>query len=1180
MVAIGCAKDEVIDTPQVPDYAVEFNVAGKGGFDATTRAVKTAWAAGDQIAIFCRPTASGEYVSDNAKIIYLKYDGSAWSASPVSGALVAEMESSGKFAAIHHRVGSDENITLNNIGTLETYNGGEILYYAGNYTKADGVISLGSITMSLSPDSTYSAGCLFQVSVPGLNAADGWTMAIANDNYTPSESNVTALDQLAHYATYNGRFRFLESKGTIGSWGGKVASYSKCPCVQNGDDISFVFERDYDLDDTDANKRYHFYLTNGTAVYTYTIDRGAHDGSKYVKNLEIGHAYLLPAISKWTNHTAPAKDEIWYTNGSTTELTAPYNPDAFGDATIQSITYNAKKECWVIKFDKDVTEIGVGAFAECESLISVTIPDSVATIGAGAFAECYSLISVTIPDSVTTIGDYAFNTCGLTSVTIPDSVKTIGEAAFAGCINLTSVTIPDSVMTIGEMAFVNCQSLASVTIGNSVTTIGYGAFAGCLSLKSVTIPDSVTTIGEAAFAMCISLTSVTIPDSVTTIGEAAFSGCESLKEFKGKFAADNGRCLIKDNTLIAYAYASGTTYTIPDSVTTIGKSAFEGCEGLASVTIPDSVKTIGDFAFSSCSSLASVTIPDSVTTIGDSAFYNCDSLTSVTIPDSVTTIGNSAFCDCESLKTVYCKPTTPPAGGDKMFYGNASGRKIYVPAGSVDAYKAKEYWSVYKDYIFADEPKPANDEIWYTNGSTTEPTAPNKPAAFGDATIQSNTYDAKKECWVIKFNKDVTVVGEKAFYGCRSLTSVTIPDSVMTIGVDAFFDCESLTSVNIPDRVTTIGEGAFSLCASLTSVTIGNGVTTIGVGAFYGCESLKEFKGKFAAADGRCLIKDNTLIAYAYASGTTYTIPDSVTSIDGGAFYNCDSLTSVTIPDSVKTIGAGAFAYCSSLTSVNIPDSVTTIGEAAFLYCESLKTVYCKPTTPPAGGEDMFYGNAAGRKIYVPAGSVDAYKAKEYWSVYKDYIFAEGVGSEPANDEIWYTNGSTTEPTAPKTPSAFGDATIQSNTYDAEKECWVIKFNKDVTVVGDAAFRYRDSLTSVTIPNSVKTIGVQAFQFCESLASVTIGNSVTTIGNTAFDYCRKLTSVTIPDSVTTIGTSAFYNCKSLTSVYCKPTTPPAGGSGMFDANASGRKIYVPAGSVTAYKEKEYWSDYADYIFAE
>ena len=659
VVAIGCTKDEVFDTPQVSDYdyAVEFNVAGKGGFDATTRAVKSAWAAGDQIAIFCRPTASGEYVSDNAKIIYLKYDGSAWSASPVSAALVAEMESSGNFSAIHHRVGSDENITVGNDGTFETFNGGELLYCAGNYTKADGVISLGSITMSLFPNSSYPAGSLFQVSVPGLNAADGWTMAIANDNYTPSESNVTASDQLAHYATFSGVFRFVANNGTIGTWGKNYTSYRECSCVQNGDDISFVFECRNDLADTDANKKYHFYLTNGTAVYTYTIDRGAYDGAKYVKNLEIGHAYLLPAISKWTNHNAPANDEIWYTNGSTTELTVPSVPTAFGDATIQSNTYNAQKECWVIKFNKDVTVVGENAFKNCKAL--------------------------------------------------------------------TSVALPNSVTKIKSSAFHYCDKITSLNIGNSVETIGSYAFYGCSSLTSISHPDSLTSIGAWAYCYCRSLTSVTIPNSVTYIGYGAFVQCRGIKEFKGKYAADGGRCLIDGNTFIAYASASGTEYTIPNDIKTLGDYAFCGCTTLTNVVIPSSVAIIGESAFDGCTNLSDVSIPNGVTEIGYCAFGCCGKLTEITIPDSVTWIGESAFyecvslvsatigsgveemegyvfSDCPNLKTVYCKPTTPPAGGSEMFDGNAAGRKIYVPAGSVNAYKSAAYWSEYADAIFAE----------------------------------------------------------------------------------------------------------------------------------------------------------------------------------------------------------------------------------------------------------------------------------------------------------------------------------------------------------------------------------------------------------------------------------------------------------------------------------------------
>ena len=249
-------------------------------------------------------------------------------------------------------------------------------------------------------------------------------------------------------------------------------------------------------------------------------------------------------------------------------------------------------------------------------------------------------------------------------------ITTIGDKAFGGCSNLQTIKLPDSVTTIGDNAFNDCSNLQTIKLPDSVTSIGNYAFYDCTSLTSVTISDSVTSIGGYAFCDCSSLTSVTIPDSVTSIGYGAFKGCSSL-----------------------------TSVTIPDSITSIEIHAFSGCRSLTSITIPDSVTSIRYDAFYGCTSLTSITIPDSVTSIGSSAFSGCSSLTSVTIPDSVTSIGSSAFSGCSSLTSVYCKPTTPPTFGSGALPTNNASLIIYVPTDSVNAYKAKDGWKDYADYI-------------------------------------------------------------------------------------------------------------------------------------------------------------------------------------------------------------------------------------------------------------------------------------------------------------------------------------------------------------------------------------------------------------------------------------------------------------------------------------------------
>ena len=328
-----------------------------------------------------------------------------------------------------------------------------------------------------------------------------------------------------------------------------------------------------------------------------------------------------------------------------------------------------------IKIPKSVTTIGDSAFSRCNSLTSINIPDNVTNIGNYAFLNCNSLTSINIPDGVTTIEDYAFVFCtSLKSMNIPDGVTTIEDYAFAFCTSLSSITIPSSVVTIGDNPFVGCHAdlhnkskafvyednvlfnkdkttiisyrskETSYIIPNSVTSIGTQAFRGSESLKNIIIPNSVTSIGTYAFALCTSLGSITIPSSVVAIDGNPFCGCHAdlFNESKA-FLYEEDVLFNKDKTTLISYRAKETNYTIPASVTSIGKNAFGRCETLKSITIPNSVTSIGKGAFINCNSLASINIPESVTSIDVGAFYGCDSLPSQVKSDIIQRFGKNVF---------------------------------------------------------------------------------------------------------------------------------------------------------------------------------------------------------------------------------------------------------------------------------------------------------------------------------------------------------------------------------------------------------------------------------------------------------------------------------------------------------------------------------------------------------
>lgn len=263
---------------------------------------------------------------------------------------------------------------------------------------------------------------------------------------------------------------------------------------------------------------------------------------------------------------------------------------------------------------------------------------------------------------------------------------------------------------------------------------------------------------------------------------------------------------------------------------------------------------------------------------------------------------------------------------------------------------------------------PKSNQIWYTSSNDTAVT-PFKTDGFG-ASIVSNTYAGGKG--IITFDNSVTSIGREAFEYCSTLSTITLPESVVTICYDAFAGCSSLAEVNIPANLKKIESCAFSYCSSLSEINIGSNVSEIESSAFAYCSSLNtitvdEGNTYFDSRNG-C----NAIIETA-----------SNTLIQGCA--------GTVIPESVTAIGEYGFNGFSSMTEITIPSGVTSIGEYAFSDCTSLASVFCKPVTPPTGGMSMFNGNAAGRKIYVPENSVDAYKEASGWTSYADDITTEST---------------------------------------------------------------------------------------------------------------------------------------------------------------------------------------------
>ena len=662
----------------------------------------------------------------------------------------------------------------------------------------------------------------------------------------------------------------------------------------------------------------------------------------------------------------------------------------------------------VIPDDGSVVRISENAFLDCASLTQIVVPTSITSIGLGAFSGCTSIVSITVPfigaslngTEYTYFGyifggnryfeNYTHVPVSLENVVISGDVEKIENFAFYNCHNLKSVKFDKitSLTIIGQNAFNGCGKLISINIPDSVISVGYLAFNNCSKLSEVTFGQQsrLMDIMDCAFKNCISLRQMAIPNTLISMGNDAFLGCDNMERISLPFTGAGWGDIVHFGYIFGAPYYSSQGDYIPKSLkeviitgeTSIEQHAFNGCTNLTTVIMLGKVTSIKEYAFFRCSNLTNITISDSVISIKQAAFEGCDEV--IQVENGVNYVDKWVVGYDNTVKQVTLRKDTVGIA-DQAFH---------------------TYYS-------------SSDTL--TDITVTNNVSVIGYRAFANTKLNNISFEA---------NSQLECIGEKAFYNCRYLNKIVIPESVMRIGKDAFSGCENL--IQSENGAKYVDKWAVGYVGSgYTEYLLRN--DTVGI-ADYACK------------DGGVLLE---------------TLPESVKSIGDYAFYNC-SIGRVIIPDGVNYIGNHAFERCSQLCEVILPKSATcTIGDYAFANCCLWEIEI--PGNIISIGDYAFEGN----------------------SFMEGITLSEGISNIGA---YAFSGCNMIDITIPNSVVTIGVGAF-SNCYDLSS----IDIGKNVISIGALAFSNCYDLTSIIIPDSVVKIGSQAFG-CEYLTNIMFENVV------------------------------------------------------------------------------------------